>query len=67
MISSIKLPFAFVIAALLFLSINANADDFKIVKERVVTELMKTSVDDNQVETILSRMKADGSYTGYQL
>ena len=62
MISSIKVPFLFIVAALLVLAVNVNADDFKIVKERVVNELRKTNVDDSQVESILSRMKPDGSY-----
>jgi len=61
--SSIKVPFPFIVTALLILSVNSNADDFKIVKERVVNELRKTSVDDSQVESILSRMKPDGSYS----
>ena len=63
MISSIKGPFPFIVAALLVLSINSNADDFKIVKERVVNELQKASVDDSLVEFILSRMEPDGSYS----
>ena len=61
MISSIKIPFQLIIAVLI-ISTHADADDFKIVKERVVNELMKTNVDDRQVENILSRMKADGSF-----
>jgi chondroitin AC lyase len=62
MIASFKLPLT-IVTAFIILSLNADADDFKIVKERVVKEIMKTSVDDSQVEAILGRMKADGSYS----
>src|SRR5688572_26147616 len=41
---------------------QAPADDFDIIKSRVVAELMKTDVDDNRVEKILGRMKPDGSF-----
>jgi len=44
------------------LSINAEADDFKIVKDRVVAELMKSVINDGQVETILSKLNEDGSF-----
>src|SRR5690606_37615064 len=38
------------------------ADDFDIIRKRVVDELMKTPVDDSHVEEILSRMLPDGSF-----
>lgn len=60
MISSIK--FTCLSTLLLILSINADADDFKIVKERVIDEIMKTDVDDGEVEVILGQMKSDGSF-----
>ncbi len=44
------------------LSAQAEADDFTIIKQRVVAELMKSSVDDARVEDILNRMQEDGSY-----
>ena len=44
------------------LSISARADDFKIVRDRVVAELMKSSVDDGRVETIVGKISADGSF-----
>jgi chondroitin AC lyase len=59
---SVKTPILFIITASAFFSINADVDDFKIVKQRVVNELMKMSIDDKQAEAILTRMKADGSY-----
>lgn len=51
-----------VVAALLTLFHLTKADDFKIIKERVVAELMKTPIDDQVVEAILARMAADGSF-----
>jgi len=44
------------------LSTSAKPDDFKIVKDRVVAELMKSSIDDGQVETIISKIYEDGSF-----
>jgi chondroitin AC lyase len=44
------------------ISVNANSDDFVIIKDRVVAELMKTSIDDDQVRAIISRMDKDGSF-----
>lgn len=41
---------------------HAAKDDFQIIKERVVAELMKTSIDDQQIQPILDRMKEDGSF-----
>ena len=38
-------------------------NDFEIIKERVVAELMKTSVDDKRVEEITGRMNNDGSFS----
>ncbi|MBW6535775.1 MAG: hypothetical protein K0B11_12265 [Mariniphaga sp.] len=38
-------------------------NDFEIIKDRVVTELMKTSVDDKRVEEITGRMNNDGSFS----
>jgi chondroitin AC lyase len=44
------------------LSTSANADDFKVTKERIVTELMKSSIDDSKVKTIIGKMNEDGSF-----
>ena len=52
-----------VIALTLFSSsCQTPPDDFEIIKERVVSELMKGNIDDSRVEGILSRMKEDGSF-----
>ncbi|MBT5832439.1 MAG: chondroitin lyase, partial [Candidatus Latescibacteria bacterium] len=37
-------------------------DDFRIIRDRVVAEIMKSSIDDDRVETIISRMDADGCF-----
>jgi chondroitin AC lyase len=42
----------------------ANADDFEVIKQRVIDELMKTEIDDDQVAAILAKMKEDGSFEG---
>ena len=41
---------------------SSQKDDFTIVKERVIAELMKTSIVDTQVTSILTRMNEDGSF-----
>lgn len=47
-----------------FISISARSkqDDFSIIKERVIQELMKTPVDDDQAKVILNKMNEDGSF-----
>ena len=45
-------------------SANAKPDDIEIVKERVTAELLKSSIDDAQVETIINKMNEDGSFQG---
>src|SRR5690606_30852 len=47
---------------LLSTSFVIAADDFDIIKKRVVDELMKTPVSDSRVEEILGRMLPDGSF-----
>ena len=37
-------------------------DDFEVIKDRVVAELMKSAIDDGRVKTILGRMNDDGSF-----
>lgn len=37
-------------------------DDFKIIKDRVLAELMKTSIDDDRVKAIINRMDTNGSF-----
>lgn len=46
------------------LSIGAKADDFDVIKGKVVAELMKAAVDDGHVESVVSNMKEDGSFDG---
>ena len=45
-----------------FTLIYAQTDDFQIIKDRVIAELMKTPVNDDQVRTILANMNEDGSF-----
>ena len=42
----------------------AAPDDFKVIKERVVKELLKSAVDDSRVKAILDKMNDDGSFQG---
>ena len=41
---------------------NAQSKDLGIIKQRIVTELMNNKPADSQVETVLSKMKEDGSF-----
>ena len=41
---------------------NAQSKDLGIIKQRIVTELMSSKPADSQVETILSKIKEDGSF-----
>lgn len=50
------------IFALFSLPAHAKKDDFLIVKERVVAELMKTPIDDGRVETIMDKINEHGSF-----
>ena len=62
--STTKTFLAVLIISFLSLSNRVKADDFAIIKERVVAELMKTDIDDARVETILNKMNEDGSFQG---
>jgi chondroitin AC lyase len=55
---------AAVLVAFFALSVFAKPDDFKIVKQRVVAELLKSSIDDARVEGIIAKMNEDGSFQG---
>jgi len=44
------------------LCLSAAPDDLKLIKNRVVAELMKSSIDDNHVKTIISKINVDGSF-----
>ena len=62
-VSYLNIRILLVIILLTAVSITSQAkDDFLIVKERVVAELMKTPVDDSLVQSILDGMKEDGSF-----
>ncbi len=55
-------------ALLAFLSLiptllDAQSSDIKLIKERVVTELLTTQVDDGHVPSILNRISEDGSFS----
>lgn len=43
---------------------QSQTKDFRIIKERVISELMKFPVDDGRVRDILGQMKEDGSFEG---
>ena len=51
-----------IIIVCIILSDSAKSDDFKIIKDRVVAELMKSTIDDGQVKTIISKINEDGSF-----
>jgi chondroitin AC lyase len=44
--------------------IKLISDDFKIIRERVIAELMKSATDSSMVATILQKMNEDGSFQG---
>jgi len=50
------------IVALSGISAHAKKDDLLIVEERVIAELMKTPIDDGQIETIMHKINEDGSF-----
>ena len=62
--STIKTPLLVLIFVLFVSSTKATSDDFEIVKERVIAELLKASIDDDRVETIMSKMNENGSFQG---
>jgi chondroitin AC lyase len=45
-------------------SFSHTDNDLKIIKERVVADLMASKVDDKQVESILAKTNEDGSFQG---
>jgi len=52
----------FVATALLTLPVGAAANDFTIIKGRVIAELMKASIDDSEVKATIDRVNSDGSF-----
>ena len=57
----LSLIITFVVA---FSGFCAGQSDIKKIKERVVTELMKSSVDDSRVVSLLETLKEDGTWPG---
>jgi len=43
--------------------VDAQAEDFLVIKNRVVQELLKEKIDDERIPEILDRMEADGSFS----
>lgn len=62
--STINTLLTVILVSLFTQSANAKPDDFEIVKERVEAELMKSSIDEDRVETIIARINDDGSFQG---
>ena len=60
--SIFRWTFLLVFILLFFIQARAKPDDFEVIKRKVVQELTKSAVDDAQVESILSRMRDDGSF-----
>ncbi|MEX1122453.1 MAG: hypothetical protein WD491_09960, partial [Balneolales bacterium] len=46
------------------LRVNAQSDDFEMIKGRVVDEIMKSNIDDGRVESIIRNTNEDGSFQG---
>ena len=59
---TIKLLLVIILLTTGLTTIEALKDDFQIVKQRVIKELMKTPIDDSIVQSILDRMQEDGSF-----
>ena len=59
-----KIFVAFLLSSLLSLPAIAKPDDFDVIKERVVRELMEGAIQDNEVDAILAGMRPDGSFEG---
>ena len=62
--STIKTSLLILIFVFFVSSTNAKPEDFEIVKERVVAELLKAGIDDDRVETIMSKINENGSFQG---
>jgi chondroitin AC lyase len=62
MVSRGKIFLPVLMAGLFSLSLTLRIEDFDIIRDRVVTELMKETIDDREVESILGRMQPDGSF-----
>lgn len=49
---------------ILSISFSRADNDLKVIKERIIADLMAGKVDDKQVESIVAKMNADGSFQG---
>ena len=54
--STIKTILSIIIFVLFSLSTDAKPDDFEIIKVRAAAELMKSSIDDGRVKTIIDKL-----------
>jgi chondroitin AC lyase len=59
-----KIFITFLTIALFTVSSYANADDFGIIKGRVIHQLMGSGVDDESIAGIINIMNKDGSFQG---
>ncbi|MFW5835608.1 MAG: polysaccharide lyase family 8 super-sandwich domain-containing protein [bacterium] len=55
---------AFITIALFSISTSVKADDFEIIKGRVVDQLMSSEVDDENISEIIDIVNEDGSFQG---
>ena len=62
--SSINTILLILFSAFFTISSKEKPSDFEIIKERVVAELLKTTIDDEQVDNIIKKMNEDGSFQG---
>ncbi|MFA7491666.1 MAG: polysaccharide lyase family 8 super-sandwich domain-containing protein [Mariniphaga sp.] len=62
--SVLKILITVLTIALLAIPTNAKADDFKLIKERVVDQLMGSEVNDRNIAGIIDIMNEDGSFQG---
>ncbi len=46
------------------ISAGSEVDDFNVIKTRVVADLTRRSTNDDRVQTMIDRIKADGSFDG---
>jgi len=46
------------------LSVSAAKSDMDIIKDRVIAELMKSPVDDNEIQALINSLKGDGTWPG---
>ena len=52
-----------ILAAATAISVSAETDDFQIVKDRVIAELIKDSIGDRSINTMIDKMNNDGSFS----